>query len=109
MTIVKDLVERGADVALEVEGKSPLYLAFEHGKWSVVQYLKEKESNHEKIEAKWKEESEKIQKAKVEPNPQKAEEIKNIGNKLYSDKKYQEALDEYMKALTFDQDNVPLS
>ena len=67
-----------------------------------MQYLKEKEPNHGQIEAKWKEESEKLHKAKVEPNPQKAEEIKTVGNKFYADKKYEEALDEYMNALTFD-------
>jgi hypothetical protein len=43
---VKDLVERGADYHLEVEGKSPLYIAFENNKWEVVNYLKEKSPDH---------------------------------------------------------------
>jgi prefoldin subunit 5 len=85
------LVERGAEVNLEVEGKSPLYLAFEKSKWEVVNYLKEKEPNYEQIQQRIKEQIEKQEK-KVEPNRERAEEIKNIGNKFYAEKKYEEAL-----------------
>ena len=46
LDVVKDLVERGGDFKLEVDGKSPLYLAFEHSRWEVVNYLKELEPNH---------------------------------------------------------------
>lgn len=49
LQFVKDLVERGADYRLEVEGKSPLYIAFENSKWDVVNYLKEKSPDHEKV------------------------------------------------------------
>jgi ankyrin repeat protein len=91
LKFVKDLVERGAEVNLEVEGKSPLYLAFEKSKWEVVNYLKEKEPNYEQIQQRIKEQIEKQEK-KVEPNRERAEEIKNIGNKFYAEKKYEEAL-----------------
>ena len=40
LKIVKELIEKGADINLEVEGKSPLYLAFESEKLEVVSYLK---------------------------------------------------------------------
>ena len=65
-----------------------LYLAFEHSKWNVVNYLKDKMPDHKVIEEKWKEESEKVKKERVEPDKERAEEIKNIGNKLYALKKY---------------------
>ena len=38
--MVKDLVQRGAKIDHSVEGKTALYLAFEKGKWDVVNYLK---------------------------------------------------------------------
>ena len=47
---MKDLVERGADVGLEVESKTPLYLAFENRKMDVVGFLKQHTNNFEKIE-----------------------------------------------------------
>jgi hypothetical protein len=37
-------------VSLEVEGKTPLYLAFENRKMDVVAFLKEHTSNFEKVE-----------------------------------------------------------
>lgn len=85
LDIVKDLVQRGADIELEVEGKSPLYLAFEHSKWEVVSFLKEKTNNFSEIEEKLKAQQ---LKDKVEPNKEKAEQIKILGNKFYTDKKY---------------------
>lgn len=61
-------------------------MAFEHSKWEVVNFLKEKTTNFSEIEAKLKAQQ---LKDKVEPNKEKAEEIKILGNKLYTDKKYE--------------------
>lgn len=44
------------------------------------------------MEQRWKEEAERIAREKVEPNKERAEEIKNIGNKFYAGKQYEEAL-----------------
>lgn len=67
----------------------------------VVNFLKEKEPNFLKIQQKIKEEQLKNQKKEV--NKERAEEIKIIGNKFYADKKYEEALVEYIKALEHDE------
>lgn len=56
----------------------------------VVAFLKEKSSNFEKIEAQVLEQ-EKARQQQTQ-NKELAEEIKNIGNKFYAEKKYQEAL-----------------
>ena len=92
LPLVQQLVEKGADLRYEAEGKSPLYLAFEHSQWQVVSFLKDHEPEHEKVEQRWKEEAERIAREKVEPNKERAEEIKNIGNKFYAGKQYEEAL-----------------
>lgn len=101
-------MERGADLCLEVEGKTPLYLAFEQSKWDVVNWLRARMPNHAEIEKRWKEEGEKALKSKAEPDHERAEEIKNIGNKFYIAKEYAQALEEYGKALTFDPQNVEM-
>ena len=88
LPFVKDLVQRGADYKLEVEGKNALYMAFEHNRWDVVSYLKDKMPEHELIQAKWKQEEEKMKANKVEINKERAEEIKNNGNKYYAAKQY---------------------
>jgi ankyrin repeat protein len=82
LEFVKDLIERGADPSLEVEGKSPLYLAFENRKMDVVGFLKGLSSNLEDVEEKVREQ-ERL-KEKKEQNKELAEEIKNIGNKFYA-------------------------
>jgi ankyrin repeat protein len=105
LEFVKDLVGRGADVNLEVEGKTPLYLAFEHSKWEVVNFLKEKSQNYEQIEERIREEQKR--KESEQPDKERAEEIKNIGNKFYAEKRYEEALQEYLKAIQHDPENVP--
>ena len=64
-------------------------MAFEHNRWEVVNYLKNMMPDHQEIEKKWKEEDEKAKLNKVEPNKERAEEIKNIGNKYYAAKQYQ--------------------
>lgn len=38
---------------------------------------------------------------------EKSTEFKNIGNALYADKKYEEAIDNYTKAIEVDPANVP--
>jgi tetratricopeptide (TPR) repeat protein len=108
LKIVQDLVERGADLCLEVEGKTPLYLAFEQSKWEVVNWLRGKMPNHSQVESRWKEEADRMTKNKVESDRERADEIKNIGNKYYVAKEYPQALEEYTKALSFDQSNVPI-
>jgi hypothetical protein len=45
--------------------------------------------NHQNVEDKWKEETEKLKQSIIEPNHEKAEEIKLIGNKFYTAKQYQ--------------------
>jgi hypothetical protein len=54
----------------------------------VVNYLKQKTPDHELVEEKWKEETEKMKLSKVEPDKERAEEIKNNGNKYYAGKQY---------------------
>ena len=58
------------------------------------------------MEQRWKEEAERIAREKVEPNKERAEEIKNIGNKFYAGKQYEEALAYYLKALSYDPHHV---
>lgn len=49
---MKELIARGANPNVEVEGKTPLYLAFENQKWEVVSYLKGLINDHADVEAK---------------------------------------------------------
>ena len=52
LKVMKELIARGANPNVEVEGKTPLYLAFENQKWEVVSYLKGLINDHADVEAK---------------------------------------------------------
>ena len=44
-------MHRGAKIDYSVEGKTALYLAFEKGKWDVVNYLKGLSADFAEVEA----------------------------------------------------------
>lgn len=60
LEIVKDLIDRGADIEVEAQGKKPLYVAFENNKMEVVSYLRERTKDSEKVEKQYEEEKSKV-------------------------------------------------
>ena len=74
LEIVKDLVEKGAEVNDSVEGKNPLYLAFEKGNWEVVEFLRSHTPDYAQVEASIKKKQQEEQQKVTKPvNREKAE------------------------------------